>query len=41
MSSSDFTGHYLDHHRGIFPKDSQLDKPPWIDCIIYYDNIII
>ena len=28
MSSRDFTGHCLDHHRGISPKDSQLNKAP-------------
>ena len=38
MSSRDFTGHCLDHYRGIAPKDSQLNKPPLMDWIQYYDD---
>ena len=41
MSSRDFTGHCLDHHRGIAPKDSQLNKPPWMDWVQYYDDLIM
>ena len=41
MSSRDSTGHYLNHHRGIAPKDSQLNKPPWLDWIQYYDDYIL
>ena len=41
MSSRDFTGHCLDHHRGITPKDSQLNKPPLVDWNQYYDDYIM
>ena len=41
MSSRDFIGHCLDHHRGLPPKDSQLNKPPWMDWVQYYDDEIM
>ena len=33
----DFIGHCMDHHRGIAMKNSQLNRPPWMDWVDY-DN---
>ena len=37
LNSRDYIGHCMDHHRGIAMKDSQLNRPPWMDWVDY-DN---
>ena len=37
LNSRDYIGHCMDHHRGIAMKDSQLNRPPWMDWV-EYDN---
>ena len=35
MSSRDFIGHCMVHHRGIAMKNSQLNRTPWMDWAVY------
>ena len=40
LSTKDFIGHCMDHHRGLAMKNSQLNRPPWIDWVNYEDDRI-
>ena len=31
-------GHAKDHHHGIILKNTQLNRPPWLDWIRYNDD---
>ena len=31
----------MDHHRGLVMKDSQLNRPPWIDWVNYEDDEVM
>ena len=33
LSANYFVSHCLDHHRGIAMKNSQLNRPPWMDWV--------
>ena len=41
MNSRDFIGHCMDHHRGIAMRNSQLNRPPWIDWVEYDDDEVM
>ena len=41
MSSRDLIGHCMDYHRGIAMRNSQLNRPPWIDWVEYDDDEVM
>ena len=41
MNSRDFISHCMDHHRGIAMRNSQLNRPPWIDWVEYDDDEVM
>ena len=41
LSAKYFISHCLDHHRGIAMKNSQLNRPPWMDWVEYEDDEIM
>ena len=41
LSAKDFISHCLVHHQGIAMKNSQLNRPPWMDWVEYDDEEIM
>ena len=41
LSAKDFISHCMDHHRGLAMKNSQLNRPPWIDWVNYEDDEVM
>ena len=38
LDKYDFIKHIRESHRGVAPSSSQLNRPPWLDWILYYDD---
>ena len=36
----DFIGHLKDHHHGVVLRNSQLNRPPWLDLVKYKNDLI-
>ena len=35
----DFIGHLKDHHHGVVLRNSQLNRPPWLDLVKYKNDL--
>lgn len=38
MEDNQFRGHVIDHHRGIVMRNSQLNRPPWVDWVEFKND---
>lgn len=38
MTKNEFLGHTADHHHGIIQKNSQINRPFWLDWVFYRDG---
>lgn len=40
METNDFIAHLKEHHKGVVIKNSQLNRPPWLDRVKYKNDTI-
>lgn len=38
LGRNDFLGHVAEHHHGMIKKDSQINRPFWLDWIFYQNT---
>lgn len=40
METNDFIAHQKEHHKGVVIKNSQLNRPPWLERVKYKNDTI-